>query len=277
MKLEDILDVSCFGTIATVKGEECLQKLEMFMEYNKPLINRFKRVVLALNSVDGVSDDIINRYKEIWSENVPNALILHSGCNRGHMFGTIDLEESIFTYVKANYRDVQYLWKSMDDVLASDKILDIEVEPAGFYYMPGFSYESIVKAGGKDKLYSIYETFESGFWAPQTTFFIIDINQLSNLYGADVNDKYNIFTDLKKTNPNIKPWEIPFDIKFDCETHLGRTTKNLNKFCLVGNKFKELLRFVESHNIGDPSHKNIFFNDLGLCHYHFYTDVVIHI
>jgi len=277
MKLEDILDESCFGTIATVKGEECLDKLQIFMEYNKALINRFKRVVLALNSADGVSTDITSRYKEIWSENVPNAFILHSGCNKGHMFGTIDLEESIFTYVKDNYREVRYLWKSMDDVLVSEKMLEVEVKPAGFYYLPGFSQESIVKAGSKDDLYSIYESFESGFWAPQTTFFIVDINQLSNLYGDDVDDKYKVYTELKKINPEIKPWEISFDIKFDCETHLGRTTKNLSKFCLIGDKFKDLLNFVDAHNVGDPSHKNIFFNDLGVCHYHFYTDVVFDI
>lgn len=277
MKLEDILDESCFGTIATVKGEECLQKLQFFMEYNSPLINRFKRVVLALNSADDLSPDTYNRYKEIWSKNAPNSVILESNENRGHMFGTISLEESIFTYVKQNYRNVKYLWKSMDDVLIAEKMLDIEVKPAGFYYIPGFSYESIIKAGGKDNLYSIYENYESGFWTPQTTFFIVDIDQLSNLYGSDVDDKYKVYTELKKANPDIKPWEIPFDIKFDCETHLGRTTKNLNKSCLIGDKFKDLLNFVDTHNVGDPSHKNIFFNDLGLCHYHFYTDVVFHI
>ena len=277
MKLADILEESCFGTIATVKGEECIQKLKFFMEYNKPFLNRFNKVIVSLNYVKELSPDILNQYKEIWSKNVPKAFIMSSGTNRGHMFGTIDLEETIFKYVKENYRSIRYLWKSMDDVLISEQILETEVVPASFYYIPGFSYESIVKAGGKDNLYSIYETFESGFWTPQTTFFIANITQLSNLYGSDIDDKYKVYTELKKANPEIKPWEIAFDIKFDCETHLGRTTKNVTKYCLIGDKFKDLLNFVETHHVGDPSHKNIFFNDLGLCHYHFYTDVVFHI
>ena len=277
MNLQGILDSSCLGTIATIKDGECLTKLQFFMEYNKPFYNRFKKVIVSLNWLDTTKPEIVAEYKAIWSKNVPNAFFLSNSTNRGHMFGTIDLEESIFKYVKENYRNIKYLWKSMDDVLISEKILENEIEPASFYYIPGFSYESIVKAGGKDNLYSVYENFQSGFWTPQTTFFIIDINQFSNLYGSDIDDKYKVYTELKKANPEIKPWEIPFDIKFDCETHLGRTTKNVTKTCIIGEKFKDLLNFVEAHQVGDPSHKNIFFNDLGLCHYHFYTDVVFHI
>jgi len=277
VKLEDIIKESCFGTIATVKGEECLTKLQMFMEYNKAFINRFPKVIVSLNQAEGVSADTYKQYQEIWSRNVSNVLFLSSSDNRGHMFGTIDLEEAIFKYAKENYRSLKYLWKSMDDVLISEKVLDLEVKPASFYYIPGFSYESIVKAGGKDNLYTAYENFESGFWTPQTTFFIVDINSFTNLYGDDVDNKYRTYVELKKANPQIKPWEIPFDIKFDCETHLGRTTKNVTKYCLICDKFKDLLSFVETHQVGDPSHKNIFFNDLGICHYHFYTDVVYNI
>ena len=277
MKLEDILNESCFGTIATIKGEECLRKLEMFLEYNKPFINRFPKAIASLNCVEGLSLDIYKEYQAIWSRNIPNVLFLGSPSNRGHMFGTIELEEAILKYVKENYRALKYIWKTMDDVLLSEKMFDLEVKPAGFYYIPGFSYESIIKADGKDNLYSIYENFESGFWTPQTTFFIADISNFTNLYGNDIDNKYRTYVELKKANPEIKPWEIAFDIKFDCETHLGRTTKNVTKFCLIRDKFKDLLNFVETHHVGDPSHKNIFFNDLGLCHYHFYTDVVYNI
>lgn len=249
----------------------------MFLEYNKAFINRFPKVVVSINSIEGLSADIMKEYQAIWSRNVSNVLFLRSPDNRGHMFGTIDLEEAIFKYVKENYRSISYLWKTMDDVLLSEKMFDLEIKPAAFYYIPGFSYESIVKAGGKDNLYSIYENFESGFWTPQTTFFIVNINNFTNLYGNDIDNKYRTYMELKKANPDIKPWEIPFDIKFDCETHLGRTTKNVTKFCLIRYKFKDLLNFVETHHVGDPSHKNIFFNDLGLCHYHFFTDVVYNI
>ena len=277
MKLIDILDESCFGTISTIIDETSLDKLNLFIEYNKGFINRFQKVIVSLNWTSTASPEVIAEYKKIWSRNVPNAFFLSNSTNRGHMFGTIDLEEAIFKYVKDNHKNIRYIWKSMDDVLIGDNILDTTVELASFYYIPGFSYESIIKAGGKDNLFRIYEDFDSGFWTPQTTFFIIDTFSVSNLYGNDIDKKYNVYTELKKANPNIKPWEIPFDIKFDCETHLGRTTKNLTKYCLLVDKFDELLNFVDTHNVGDPSHKNIFFSDLSLCHYHFYKDAVFHI
>jgi hypothetical protein len=81
--------------------------------------------------------------------------------------------------------------------------------------------------------------------------------------------------DIKKNrNPQIKPWEIPFDIKFDCETHLGRTTKDMKKCCFSENIFRKLLDFNDINPIGDPSHKNLYLSEIGICHYHFYNEPV---
>jgi hypothetical protein len=278
MKLSEILNESCFGTIATIDAEESINKLQFFLECNKAFINNFKHVLVSLNFIENTSSEVIDQYKKIWSENVPNAVFLIHNENKGHMFGTIDLEESIFTFITDNYKDVRYIWKSMDDFLLSENLFDVEVPNVGFYYLPGFSYESIYKAGGKDALFENYENYENGFWTPQTTFFILNISTSDNLYGSDILDKYKIYLDHKKNIPEIKPWDIKFDIKFDCETHLGRTTKDISKYCLLGeNKFKELLDFVDFNRIGDPSHKNIYFIDLKISHYHFYNDLVFNI
>jgi hypothetical protein len=277
MKLEDILPESCFGTIATVSGKESLDKLVFFLEYNLPTINRFPYVILALNRTDTVSNNIVEAYKTIWSENVPKSVILDLPENRGHMFGTIDLEEAILRHIRWKLPQVEYLFKSMDDVIVSEALLLAEVPQVDFYYLPGFSNESIVRAGSKENLFKIYENFESHFWTPQTTFFILRINDIDMLYGNDVNDKHRVYTEIKKNYPNIKPWEIPFDIKFDCETHLGRTVKDKSKHCLILDKFKELLSLVENYPIGDPSHKNILFKDIGVCHYHFYGKAVLEV
>jgi hypothetical protein len=193
------------------------------------------------------------------------------------MFGTIDLEEAILKYVKSELPEVQYLWKSMDDVITSSEILKIEVKEADFYYTPGFSYESIIKAGGRSNLHKIFEDYESGFWSPQTTFFILNITNIDSLYGNDVDSKTAIFKEAEAQRPSIKPWEMPFDIKFDCETHLGRTTKDLKKHCLVEDQFEELLEMVYYHKMGDPSHKNIYFYRPGICHYHYYKDLIYNV
>jgi len=275
--LGDLVHKSVFGTIATVKDEFSIRKLNLFLEYNLPLLYRFSKVILAVNKADGVSDVVYKKYLEFWRMNIPHTDILELEHNRGHMFGTIDLEEEILRHVKESYPEIEYLFKSMDDVITSELLLDLEVPEADFYYLPGFSYESIIKAGSKKKLLDIYENFESTYWTPQTTFYIVRINDITSLYGNDIGDKYNVYTNAKKEIPSIKPWEILFDIKFDCETHLGRTVKDFRKHCLISDKFEQLLDLVEKTPIGDPAHKNIYFKDIGVCHYHFYDSPVYEI
>lgn len=270
MKIKDLVNSSVFGTIATIKDEFSIRKLDLFLQYNLPFILQFKdRVVIAVNKMDNTPDQVVKQYKEVLEINIPGCVIIETE-NRGHMFGTIDLEEAILKYAKRLFPEAEYLFKSMDDVVTYSSLLEVEVEPADFYYVPGFSYESILKAGSKEKLRSIYETFESGFWTPQTTFFILRINNIDLLYGNDIDYKHSLYIETKRSIPEVKPWEIPFDIKFDCETHLGRTVKDMSKYCLIKEKFKDLLDLVESVPIWDPSHKNVFFKDIGVCHYHYY-------
>lgn len=275
MILKDIIKESIFATIATVKEYECIDKSGMFIEHNKEVIKEFPVKIICLNKTDECKDYIVEEYKNQWLSIFPDMIILYMDINRKHMFGTIDLEEHILKHIKSNYPDFKYLWKSMDDVLINKNILELEVEESDFYYLPGFSYESILKANGKEHLYNIYENFESGLWTPQTTFFIIRCDNIDNLYGDDVDTKYAVYMDIKKNrNSQIKPWEIPFDIKFDCETHLGRTTKDMKKYCLTKSIFRKLLDFNDINPIGDPSHKNLYLSEIGICHYHFYNEPV---
>lgn len=276
MKLQSLIDKSCYATIATIT-EDSFDKLNLFMQYNVDLIKQFPQVIISTNSLEDTPIRKVNQYHNTWSRMVPNCVILHSDNNRGHMFGTIDLEEAILKYIKEDLGEIRYLWKSMDDVITTTELLDVEVEESEFYYLPGFSYESIQKAGGKENLHKVYEIFNSGFYTPQTPFFILDIASIDNLYGNDIDDKISIYEEVKARNPSVKPWEIPFNIKFDCETHLGRTTKDLKKFCLLKDQFEDLLDMVETNKIGDPSHKNIYFEKLGVCHYHFYKDLIYNV
>lgn len=276
MKLQSLIDKSCYVTIATIT-EDSFDKLNLFMQYNADLIKQFPRVIISTNSLEDTPMRKINQYHNTWRRLVPNCIILHSDDNRGHMFGTIDLEEAILKYVKRELPEVQYLWKSMDDVITTADILEVEVDEAEFYYLPGFSYESIQKAGGKENLRKIYDAFDSGFYTPQTPFFIIDITSIDSIYGSDIDTKINIYKEVKTRNPYVKPWEVEFDIKFDCETHLGRTTKDMKKYCLLKDQFEDLLDVIEINKIGDPSHKNIYFEKLGVCHYHFYKDLIYNV
>ena len=260
MILKDLIPHSCYGSIATITGDESLDKVRFFLQINKSFIECFENVIISLNSAEGVSIDIVNAYREKWLEIAPKAVILYSSTNAGHMFGTIDLEESILTYIKANLPDTQYLFKTMDDMITDVRMLDLDLPEAGFYYLPSISYESLLKG----------EEF-----VPQTTFFIISLANVSSLYGKDVKNKRNTYLKALKDNPNLKPWEMSYDIKFDCETHLQRTVKDITKKCLLDDKtYTKLLNFVRQYQLGDPSHKNIFFTKQGICHYHMWQDTV---
>jgi hypothetical protein len=276
MYFNSVINQSCFSTIATI-SKDSLEKLELFYPYNSPLIKQFKNIIISTNAADGLDSKDIEAYHTEWKKLYPGSIILHTDINKGHMFGTIDLEERILAYVKKEMPSVKYLWKSMDDVITSSEILKIEVKEADFYYTPGFSYESIIKAGGRENLHKIFETYESGFWSPQTTFFILNITNIDSLYGNDVDSKTDIFKEAEAQRPSIKPWDMPFDIKFSCETHLGRTTKDLKKYCLVEDQLEELLEMVYYHRMGDPSHKNIYFYKPGICHYHYYKDLIYNV
>ena len=276
MKLQSITPKSCYATIATIT-KDSMDKLNLFMQYNADLIKQFPHVIISTNSLDDTSIHTINLYHNTWRKLVPNCIILNSTVNRGHMLGTIDLEEVILKYVKRELPEVRYLWKSMDDVITTSDLLDLDVEEAEFYYLPGFSYESIQKAGGKQNLHKVYQTFDSGVYTPQTTFFILDVTNIDTIYGNDIDTKIAIYEEVKARNPSVKPWEVPFNTKFDCETHLGRTTKDLKKYCLLKDQFEDLLDMVEVNKIGDPSHKNIYFEKLGVCHYHFYKDLIYNV
>lgn len=276
MYLSSVLKQSCFATIATI-SEDSIEKLKLFSEYNQPLIKQFNNIILSTNSAEGIDPLSVETYHNEWKKLYPNSIVLHTPVNKGHMFGTIDLEERILSYIKKELPDIIYLWKSMDDVITSSEILKIEVKEADFYYTPGFSLESINKAGGRENLRKNFETYESGFWTPQTTFFILNITNIDSLYGDDVDLKVSVYQEAKAYSPNVKPWELLFDIKFDCETHLGRTTKDLRKYCLVEDQFEELLEMVYYHRVGDPSHKNIYFYKPGICHYHNYKDLIFNV
>ncbi len=274
MKILDIIPQSCFITIGTVKDIKSVDSLQEYLSYSLEFIKQFKVVVVSINSLDGVNLECIELYKKTWESNVQGVEIIYTSVNKGHMFGTIDLEERALLYVKNNFPEIKYVFKSMEDFIIAKKFVDTEIEDADFYYLPGFSTESVMKAKSKDYFMENYESFEDKFWTPQTTFFILDITKISNFYGDDVEKKYLHYLEIKSKNPKIKPWEVPFDIKFDCESHLGRTTKDLKKSCIVKKEFDALVEFSITHGIGDPSHKNILFSRPGLCHYHFLGNTV---
>jgi hypothetical protein len=67
--------------------------------------------------------------------------LLTSPTNRGHNFGTTDLDNMIFNFCKEN--GVTYLCKASNDVLLQTILFDKEVDIVDFYYLNGISYDDL--------------------------------------------------------------------------------------------------------------------------------------
>jgi len=273
MTLQQLVDHSVFGSIGLVKDEESLNKTYGFLKHNKPFLDHFPRIAVALNKVEGISKDLVKEYKNLWTDMFPQATCWSINKNRGHMFGTIDLDESLLKYSKHNFPQYPFLFKSADDVLLDEKMLSVPLQRADFYYLPSISLETIELSGG---LRSIKENLilHRKPALPQTNFYVLNLNKVDSLYGSTVRAKQQIYRELVEKHANIKPWEIKYDdgIKFDMETLLSISTKDLSKYLLLSDEcLINLCNFVYTSGVQDPSHKNILFEELGLCHFHEYT------
>ena len=265
MKLRDIIEESLFATIGTVTDEDGLANAEQVWLHNKPVTELFDLQTPQYNSTEEASQHTVQSYgAKFLGHSFKNTVKKFHVKNRGHMFGTIDLDEACLS--EAKYECFKYLWKCTSDFLVSPAILDVEVpEDFDFLYLPGFSLETLEQASARG------EDYESFKLTPQTNFFIIRVDAVDNLYGNDVEEKKAQYEEVKKLHPHIKPWDMQFSdgLKFACEDHLGRTTASLKNHCLLSPvTLNNLIDFVRVNKVADPSHKNIYFTQTGLCHYH---------
>lgn len=277
MQLSELIPKSIFSSIGTIKNLRSLDHIYGFINYNKPFIEQFDTIVVSLNKMEDCSEEIAKACADLWLTHFKDCHILFDPINKGHMFGTIDLEENILRFVKERFPERPYLFKSTDDVLLTERLLGLEVPPADFYYLPSFSYETIVThpAGVPKDKQDILE-FVKGC-IPQTNFYIIDVTKITSLYGEGIDRNRAIYEEYKKQQKNIKPWEINYGdgMKFDMETCLNHTAQFLSRFSLLKEKtICNLYTFVVTNKVGDPAHKNIYFAEEGVCHFHFSEDEV---
>lgn len=275
MKLCNIINNSCFSIISTITGEDSLSKTFGFLQSNLNLINSFNCVYVALNHTEGCPSWFVDECITLYEEYVPYVVVDKFPDNAGHMFGTIDLDESCLQFCKS--QGLRYLWKSTDDVLVSLEVLNKEVpEDSEFMYLPGFSYETLLNAWSTQKL---MDGYEEKFFAPQSNFFIVDASKVDTLYGPaeEIHSMKKSYEDLKEKDSSVKPWDLRFSdgTKFACEDMLGRNVKELKRQNLLSpTSFRNLIDFVKYNRVGDPSHKNVMLKEIGVCHFHFHDQNV---
>jgi hypothetical protein len=270
MKIKNIIKDCTLGITAylTLKNDS-IKTFLSYIIYNKEIIEQFSNLIIVVNTD---KDDDVEIIKSLLNQYIDDCDIIFLEENRGHTFGTMDLEEELFIQSK-NYPQ-KYLFKTSQDVVFQPQFLDTLIVEADFYYIPGFSYETIVKTNN-----NFLTLKNSDKLTPQTNFFILNKNKASNIYGGNdyITEYYNKFIKILKTNPQAKPWEEFPDPKFDCETLLKRNviSNNLTECNILNDlQFQKLFNLVKDYKIGDPSHKNIML-PCGLSHYHYPTHPVI--
>jgi len=254
MNLKTLINKSVYGTIGYIAGEDDLTRLEQYIVYNLEVLKEFKQIVVATNYLDGFQE----QNSLIWKKYFPECVLIDSEINRGHNFGTADLDNHVFDYCKEN--NIEWLCKGANDVILTNKLFKWPIKEADFYYLNGFSFETVYKNSFN------LEELDKNHFTPQTNFYFINVSKTDYLTSKEyLNKTYN----LTKTIPNYnnKPWE---HIKgWSCEEFLAECVKknNLTKYNLLesGDLYQQLFDLVKTYHIGDPSHKNIMIQ--GVCHF----------
>jgi len=263
MNLKQLINQSVYGTIGYISSQDDLDLLEQYILYNLSVLKEYKQIVVATN----YGSSLQNENTQLWKKYFPTCITLNSEANRGHNFGTVDLDDIIFDYCKEN--NIEWLCKSANDMIFQESILNKEIEEADFYYTPSVGYGALFSPFNVT-LEKIYDTFE--YFYPQTNFYFINVSKTDYLNDKQYIDDTYLITKTPGFNGRI--WE--YIDTWSCEAFLKQCVErnNLLYFNLVSKeKFNILLKLIKENYIHDPSHKNIMIE--GICHYQYFNKEVI--
>jgi len=266
MLLKKLLNKSVYGSIGYISSQDDIDLLEQYILYNLPVLKEFKHIVVAINYKE-LDLQLINRNIDVWEKYFPNCYLIDSEVNRGHNFGTADLDNLIFDWCKEN--DEEWLCKGANDIILQESILEKEIEEADFYYLNGIGY------GGMVKYNFDFDRIINEEFYPQTNFYFINVFKTDYLNDKKYLDKTYEFI---QTIPNYngKIWE--YVQGWSCEDFLKNCIErnNLLKSHLVPlKKYCILLQLIKENNIHDCSHKNIMIE--GVCHFQYPNQQIIEI
>jgi hypothetical protein len=266
MNLKQLINKSVYGTIGYISSQEDVDLLEHYIIYNLSVLKEFKKIVIATNYLDYSDTELILKNNKLWTKYFPNCIYINNPINRGHNFGTADLDNILFDYCKMY--NIEWLCKSANDMILQKFILEKEIDEADFYYLNG------IGVGGMIKYDFDFNRIVNEDFYPQTNFYFINISKCDYL-----NDKKHINEIYDKVqtieNYNGKAWEYGFK---SCETLLVECVErnNLQRFSLIGqDNYLKLLKIIRDYQIHDSSHKNIIIE--GICHFQLPNQQIIEI
>jgi hypothetical protein len=263
MNLKQLINKSVYGTIGYIASQDDLDLLEQYILHNLPVLKEFKQIVVATN----YGSPLQNKNTQLWKTFFPDCIILDSELNRGHNFGTADLDNMVFDWCKEN--NEEWLCKSANDIILQEFILEKHIEEADFYYLNGIGY------GGMIPYDFDFDKIISEDFYPQTNFYFMNIKKTDYINNKEfLNKTYNYMQTIP--NYNGKIWE--YIEGWTCEDFLKQCVErnNLSKYHLIPQeKYLYLLQIIKEYNIHDSSHKNIMIE--GICHFPYVNQQIIEI
>jgi hypothetical protein len=268
--LNQIINKSIFSSIGTLLDGYGLSLFKMYLDFNKPFIEKFSQAIYAFNG----DEKIINLATQSLEKLNTNIKIITTE-NLGHTFGTFLLDNAIFQ-TAAQYPEYSYIWKFSNDVITEPFITDREVELADFYYINNIGYISLDWINEPERPKYTKESLlqavmDKSYFYPQTNYYIIK-NHINFYPNKDtIYSLKKEFDEIKSTHPNIHPWHAIHEC--DSENMLKKTViqNNLSTHYLLDEQdTKKIIEYVDQTKNYDGSHKNVLYSQLGnLCHLHY--------
>tara|TARA_R110002167_G_scaffold306289_2_gene510969 strand:- start:43 stop:840 length:798 start_codon:yes stop_codon:yes gene_type:complete len=256
MGIKDLINKSYYGTIGYISSIKDIEVLEGYILYNIEVLKEYKQIIIATNYKN--PSELIEENHNLWKKYFPNCILIDLPKNRGHNFGTADLDNALFDYCKDN--NIEWLCKSTNDIILEKQILNLPLSEADFYYMSSIGLGGMVKYDFDNKRI-INEDF-----SPQTNFYFINISKADYLNDKEYVDKtYNQVQNILDYNGKV--WE--YFPGWSCERFLKKCIErnSLSTHHLITPKtYIKLLDIILQEQIHDCSHKNIMIE--GICHFH---------
>jgi len=260
--IKQLANKSIYGSVGYISSKQDLELLEQYIMFNLSVLKEFKQILIATNYDLDLREDNF----QLWRKYFPNCILIDNDKNRGPAFGTADLDNLIFDYCVNN--NVEWLFKSSNDVIIEENFLNKEIPDVDFYYLIGISYEDLCLNNFN------YEKILNKFF-PQTNGYFINTSKCDYLVTKEFLDEtYKQVINLSTYRG--KPWEHIEN--WSCELFLKNCIErnNLTKHYLLNiEKHNQLCEIVNIYKIGDPSHKNIMIE--GICHFQYPEQQIVEI
>lgn len=245
--------------------ENNFEKMAGILEHNKPSLLACDSVILILNKEHSIPDSEMDRIFELYKQTFSKCYFLQPHpVGMGHQVGHVTMDQVGYRFIKNNI-GTDYTMKLCNDIMLSEKFLQLEVPKSDLYYLPSVSIQHIANKWNEVKnMSSLVSGYEDSIYNYQSWFFIAT-NNTPFLYEGD-----------EEIERVFRMWDVKSDVKQArvlCAEHSltkWSVKNNLSRHSLYSSQeFDNYCKYVIQNRIVDGSLKNVIIEPQGIAHAHF--------